>query len=288
VCELAAQDVTVVLSGEGSDEIFAGYPIYRYMQLIEQYRRLPGGLRNTMEPLFRGAAPGAKWDKYLTLAGKPLEERYLNVHLYDVRLRRSLYAPDFAAAVHADPFEPIAGIYEHTQNWDSLSRLLYLDTRSWLPNDILIKADRMSMAKSLELRVPFLDYRLIEYAATIPSRYKLRGAETKYILKRMLKDVVPSWVLERKKMGFPTPLAIMFRKQLHGYVNEVLTDDTAKRRCYFNQDEVRRLLDEHLADRADHHSALWRLLVLEEWHRQFIDPPARSDVRTEHQVYNLG
>jgi asparagine synthase (glutamine-hydrolysing) len=284
VCELAARDVTVILSGEGSDELFAGYPIYRYMRMIERYRRVPSAVRGMLEPVMRGLRPDAKLDKYLTLAAQPLEQRYLNVHLYDPRLRRALYTTDFAAAGHQDPFEPIAGIYEHTRHWDLLSRLLYLDTRSWLPNDILIKADRMSMAKSLELRVPFLDYRLIEYAATIPSRYKLRGATTKYILKAMLKDVVPPWVLDRKKMGFPTPLSLMFRKQLSGYVRDTLTDATIRRRGYFEPSTVHRLVDEHMAGAEDHHSALWRMIIMEEWHRQFIDGVPVKPRTAEAQV----
>ena len=271
VCDLAARDVTVILSGEGSDELFAGYPIYRYMRLMETYRHVPSALRDAAAAILRGLRPDAKTDKYLALAAQPLEQRYLNVHLYDVRLRGTLYTKDFSNAVHADPFEPIADIYSHTRQWDLLSRLLYLDTRSWLPNDILIKADRMSMAKSLELRVPFLDYRLIEYAATIPSRYKLRGSTSKYILKQMLKDVLPSWVLERRKMGFPTPVALMFRNELTTYVQSVLTDPSTERRGYFDPAAVRTLIDQHVSGQADHHSALWRLVVLEEWHRQFID-----------------
>jgi asparagine synthase (glutamine-hydrolysing) len=143
----------------------------------------------------------------------------------------------------------------------------------------------MSMAKSLELRVPFLDYRLIEYAATIPSRYKLRGSTSKYILKQMLKDVLPPWVLQRSKMGFPTPLAFMFRKELTSYVQSVLLDPATERRGYFNQAAVRQLIDEHVSGRDDHHSALWRLLVLEEWHRQFIDvPPVSNGTRTAANI----
>ncbi len=193
------------------------------------------------------------------------------MHLYDPRLRESLYTREFAAAGHRDAFEPIADIYEATTGWDALSRMLYLDTRSWLPNDILIKADRMSMANSLELRVPFLDYRLIEYAASIPSRFKLRGFNGKRILKRLLKDVVPPWVIERKKMGFPTPLAMMFRSELSSYVRDVLTPSSIRMRGYFDPETVQTIVREHVEGRADHQSTLWRLVILEEWHRQFID-----------------
>ena len=285
VCDLASRDVTVVLSGEGADELFAGYPAYRRMELIERYRRLPHALRSQLvEPLLRGilgeGQTGRKLEKYVNLSAFPLEQRYNGVHLYDMRLRNTLYATDFARLVHTDPLEPVASLYETSKNWDTLSRLLYLDTKSWLPNDILIKADRMSMAKSLELRVPFLDYRLIEYAATIPSRFKLHGKETKYILKRLLNGLVPDWVLRRKKMGFPTPLALMFRNDLHGYVQSVLTDPSTEGRGYFEPREVRSLIEDHGTGRADNHSALWRLIILEEWHRRFIDSSVRQPLKS--------
>jgi asparagine synthase (glutamine-hydrolysing) len=283
VCGLASQDVTVILSGEGSDELFAGYPIYRYMQILECYRRIPDAVRHGVldRMLARMVARGSKLDKYVNLAGLPLEKRYSNVHLYDQRLRGSVYSPEFAAGLDSEPLRWVAPVYEATRDWDLLSRLLYLDTKSWLPNDILIKADRMSMARSLELRVPFLDYRLIEYAATIPSRLKLRGSTTKYILKRALKTLVPSWVLERSKMGFPTPLALMFRNELTDYVEAVLTDRRTEQRGYFRPHVVRNLIAEHRHGRIDNHSALWRLLIVEEWHRKYIDTsqPLRSPLQ---------
>jgi len=271
VCQLTAKHVKVVLSGEGSDELFGGYPAYRRMQLLERYRSLPAAARRLVEPILKRALADSKLGRYLDLAASPLERRYSGGHLYDVRLRDTLYRPEFAAAA-GDPFAAVAPVYAASQEWDTLGRLLYLDTKTWLPNDILIKADRMSMANSIELRVPFLDYRLIEYAASIPSRFKVRGSTSKYVLKRALQGLVPQWILDRKKMGFPTPLARMFRGELHEYVKAVLFDPRTDR-GYFDAREVRRLVEEHVAGRADHHTALWRLLVLEEWHRAFIDQP---------------
>jgi asparagine synthase (glutamine-hydrolysing) len=275
VCQLASQHVKVVLSGEGSDELFAGYPIYRYMQLLERYRAIPKlGRQLLVDPLLRRVMPGAKLEKYLRLAQDPVDRRYLNVHLYDLRQRGQLYAGEFAAALQSvDAFDSIGALYTRTRDWDLLSRLLYLDTKSWLCNDILIKADRMSMANSIELRVPFLDYRLIEYAATIPSRYKLRGAESKYILKRALKNVLPSWVRKRQKMGFPTPLSRMFRHELNGYVQDVLLDSRTLGRGYFDPSVVRTFIDEHTSGTVERHTELWRLLVLEQWQRQLVDLP---------------
>jgi asparagine synthase (glutamine-hydrolysing) len=224
--------------------------------------------------LLRLTARSAKIDKYVHFATQPLEQRYLNVHQYDPRLRGVLYSSDFRGQLGGfEPYTILDATYRKTSGADTLARMLYLDTKTWLPNDILIKADRMSMATSIELREPFLDYRLIEFAATVPSRYKVRNGRTKYILKRALRDVLPPEILHRSKMGFPTPLAWMFRGDLYGYVRDVLLDRRSAARGYFDTAAVARFVDEHLSGRADHHSVLWRLLILEEWHRQFADAP---------------
>jgi asparagine synthase (glutamine-hydrolysing) len=275
ISELTARHVKVVLSGEGADELFGGYPIYHYMQMIEAYRAIPGPLRDhLLNPMLRLVTRSPKVDKYLHLSTQPLEQRYLGVHLYDSRVRQSIYSGDFQQRLGTfDPHGTLAAVHRASSGTDALSRMLYLDTKTWLPNDILIKADRMSMATSIELREPFLDYRLIEFAATVPSRYKVRRGQTKYILKRALKDILPREILHRPKMGFPTPLAKMFRGDLYSYVRDVLLDDRSNARGYFDKATVTRLVDEHLAGQSDHHSILWRLLILEEWHRQFADTP---------------
>jgi asparagine synthase (glutamine-hydrolysing) len=148
--------------------------------------------------------------------------------------------------------------------------MLYLDTKTWLPNDILIKADRMSMAASIELRTPFLDYRLVEYAATIPCGYKLRFGQTKYILKKAMRKVLPKQIINRGKSGFPTPVADILRGELRDHATEVLLDRDSEERGYFDPELIRTLLNEHREGVADHSGPLWRLLILEQWHREFI------------------
>jgi asparagine synthase (glutamine-hydrolysing) len=275
VSELTARHVKVVLSGEGSDELFGGYPIYHYMRLIEAYRTIPEPLRATLlDPLLRLVVRSPKIDKYLYLSRQPLDRRYLNVHLYDDRVRASLYSKQFVHQLGTfDPRSILEELHRRREGSDVLSRMLYVDMKTWLPNDILIKADRMSMATSIELREPFLDYRLIELAARIPSRYKIRNGQTKYILKRALAGILPHDIVHRPKMGFPTPLAWMFRGNLYNYVRDVLLDNRSLSRGYFSSEAVSTFVTEHLAGRADHHSVLWRLLILEEWHRQFADAP---------------
>jgi asparagine synthase (glutamine-hydrolysing) len=159
--------------------------------------------------------------------------------------------------------------------------MLYVDTKWWLPDDILIKADRMSMANSLELRVPFLDHTLVEFAASMPGRLKLKGSVTKYIEKRAGEKLLPREIVWREKMGFPTPLDLMFRSELRDYVRDTLLSARFNSRGYFDRRQVEKLVQGHESGHSRNAMVLWQLVVLEEWHRAFIDgggPP--NDTRS--------
>ena len=273
VSELAAEHVKVVLSGEGADELFGGYSIYRYMLLLEKYRRIPAAARHVLDNfLGRLPAVGAKFHKYTSLACLPLSERYTGPRMYD-RTQRELYSPMLRDALHGrDGDQAHRALWSRTDSsWDSLSRMLYVDMKSWLPNDLLIKADRMTMAKSIELRVPFLDHRLIEFASRVPSRLKIFGSEKKYLLKRSMRSILPDEIIYRTKLGFPTPLSDLLREAGGSYVKDILLGDRAMNRRYFRGPEVERLVAEHQQRVCDRHEILWRLIVLEEWHRCFVD-----------------
>jgi asparagine synthase (glutamine-hydrolysing) len=149
--------------------------------------------------------------------------------------------------------------------------MLYFDTKTWLVDDLLIKADRMSMAASLELRVPFLDYRLVEFAATIPSKHKIKKGEGKYPLKKMMEGILPNDIIYRKKMGFPTPLKLMFQNELRSYAENLLLSEETKLHQFFKKTRIEQLIQEHNNDKFDHHKTLWQLVVLEEWLRKNTD-----------------
>jgi asparagine synthase (glutamine-hydrolysing) len=271
VSRLAREDVTVVLSGEGSDEVFGGYPIYKYMQTLERYRQLPAPLRRgVINPALN--LLGGKWKKYTLLSDQPLADRYLGVSFYERPMKERLFRPEVRDHFngHGMP-HLLRPYYQKTEGMDPLLRMMYLDVKSWLPDDLLIKADKMTMACSLELRVPFLDHRLVELGARIPPRYRIKGWTTKYVLKKGMEGMLPDEILYRGKMGFPTPLARMFQGGMREYVADTLGGDRFLNRGYFQPDVVRSLLDEHLSGAGDHHRVLWQLLVLEEWHRKFID-----------------
>ncbi len=273
--QMTKQHVTVVLSGEGSDEIFGGYDLYRYMATLERLRSVLGSggsrlLNQMLGPLFaRLPGPAGKVAKYLHLASLPLTERYRGISTYDERAKTGLYQPGFAQLVESQRDNAtsrfLQSLFERTESADVLSRMLYFDTKTWLVDDLLIKADRMSMASSLELRVPFLDYRMVEFAASMPSHYKVQGGQGKFLLKKMMEGILPEGIIYRKKMGFPTPLKIMFQGELGDFARAALLDSSAALVDYFERDEITRLLDEHQSGRADYHRELWQLLVLEQW-----------------------
>jgi len=275
IAKLAKNHVTVVLSGEGSDELFAGYDFYYYMQMIEKYRGVTTtGLRRNVARLWPRAARLNKIRKYLNLSTLPLAQRYRGISTYEESGKRALYNREFrqlTRSPHLEASEFLAGLFAHTDQNDALSRMLYFDTKTWLVDDLLIKADRMTMANSLELRVPFLDHRVVEYAATLPSSCKMNGRTPKYILKKMLSDSLPPEIIHRKKMGFPTPLKRMFEKDLFGYARDILLSTSFTQRGYFNKRAVETLLDRHRQQTEDNHRLIWQLLVLEEWHRTFAD-----------------
>ena len=273
VSKLAREHVVVGLSGEGSDELFAGYDFYTYNLAIERARRLlGGGIFRGLAGLARGVRRLAKLRKYLNLAAAPLEGRYRGISSYEQETKAVLYSAGFArsAAEGSSRCKAfVEELFQRSRLWDPLSRMLYFDTKTWLVDDLLIKADRMSMANSIELRVPFLDHRLVEYAASVPSRHKINGRDTKVVLKRAMEGQLPERILRRRKMGFPTPLEIMFRGELFDYAYDTLMSPQARGRGYFEPDAVRRLLVEHRSGVAANHRQIWQLMVLEEWHRRF-------------------
>lgn len=272
IARCAREHVTVILSGEGADEIFAGYPIYHKMALLDGYRKIPSFLRIALlNPVLRTLFPGWKTEKYLRLSARPLERRYTGVHLLNFLERENLYRNTFRDALGSyDCLREIERHYQESDDPSPLQKMLYLDSKIWLPNDILLKADKMTMASSLELRVPFLDHRIVEFAYSLPARFKLRGGRTKVLLKKTAEGILPSRVIHRKKMGFPTPISLMFRKELSGYLRDLLLEPNASIYRYVNYPYVRERINRHLSGQEDHHLFLWQMLVLEEWHRKFI------------------
>ena len=278
VCRLARQHVTVALAGDGGDELFAGYDRYRSYLQRRRLRLFPAGTgrwyREYIHPWLPTEWPGRRFLYNLSL---PLGDRYLDgISILPALVReRSLFSKDFLAWADREtsPYECFRRYLEHSPDSDPLSKIQYLDAKTYLPADILTKVDRMSMACSLEVRAPFLDHVFAEWAAQLSPRWKMRGGELKYILKRLAERLgVPRQVLYRRKQGFSMPLVHWFRQDPSPALLEVLLEPKTIQRGYFNAKELRRRLFEHRQGLRDRSWEIWHLLIFELWHRNFLEP----------------
>lgn len=276
VTRLAREHVKVLISGEGGDEAFAGYQNYRNLVWLERIKQLGWPLAGWAQLMLnRLSAMGAsRFTRYAALMELPLEEYYYSRSAGPqspfVRLREDLYATDFRAQIDPDlSLQYIRKCFENVGNQSPLNKMLYVDTKTWLPDDLLIKADKMTMANSVELRVPLLDHKVLEFAASLPVEFKLKGMTTKYILKRALKGRVPRQVIKRKKAGLPVPLQSWISGELKGFSRDLLLDRTTLGRNYFRKEAIEKLL-QGAEKEGKYGKEIFSLIVLELWHRQFL------------------
>ncbi len=262
IARLARRTVTVALSGEGSDEIFGGYPIYRTMMAIEALNRLP--LSATAGRLFDRFA-GGKLRKYGRMLGRPIERRYggVSTAFAEHEIPRLLARDDWSAGE-----EPTARLYRETAGLPLLNRMTYVDMNTWLADDLLVKADRMSMANSLELRVPFLDHKVVEFVYSLPAGLKIRRLRAKYLLKKAVEGRLPRRIIHRTKKGFPVPLETWFRRRLAGYAREILFSRDSGVEDYFRRGVVEEILRQHAT--RDRSNEIYALLVLALWRRRYV------------------
>ena len=278
--------VTVALGGDGGDELFAGYPMYVGHRWAEIYKYVPGVVRRGLiEPVVRGLPVKTK---NLSFDYKAL--RFITGARYDTVARhhiwfgsftpdqqQQLLTPDALAATNSEIYADAREIAEECNNDDLVTRMQSVDTRLYLAEDILTKVDRASMAVSLEVRAPFLDPRVAEFAASLPSNYKLRRMKTKYILKKAVRDLLPGFVTRRGKKGFGVPVAEWLKFNLRPLARDLLSPERVRRAGVFNADYVARLQDEHERGVANHRKLLWTLLMFELWHESFVETPRRIE-----------
>jgi asparagine synthase (glutamine-hydrolysing) len=279
LCREARRDVTVCLSGEGGDEVFIGYDRFIASKAERLYRLLPGWLRRgVIEPLvmrlpdqeqkkgaqvvLRRFIEGARLDP----DGGHMRWQYFGSPARD----REIFGPAVMRAVDRDRFAPIRRALERCDSSRRLDREVFVDTRFTMPDSVLMKVDKMSMAHSLEVRVPLLDHHLVELAATIPPSLKFPGFRTRAIYRRALRGVLPPRILTRGKQGYSLPLKQWLRHELKEYTIRLLNGSEAIR-AYFDRDGVNWMIAEHLARRANHNHTLWALINVALWHRRFIE-----------------
>ncbi len=276
ISKLAREHVKVVLSGEGGDELFAGYPKYIVDRIAKYYHLLPAGMRDGMITPLLSRLPYSL--RKLKMAGRVLSEpapqRWMSwFGVFNGQLKNDLLSENTKASVDNDASRAFQRWLEHNQQPDNLSSMLYLDTKIWLPDNLLMKGDKMTMAASLESRLPLLDHKLIEYAASIPSHMKVKPFQAKYLLKRAYADFLPRPILTRKKMGFNVPNGVWFREGQRYIITQLLLSERARSRGFLNNECVATILRDHLEGRTQYTNQLFILASLELWFRVFIDTP---------------
>ena len=285
VSKLAREHVTVALSGDGGDELFAGYERYTRLLRRSQLDHLPQWLgRLYREQLFH-RTPSFYGRRFLFNISLPLRDRYIDSvsHFPAWGRERELFSKDFLSWSDSveSPLNLFRRYFDEAPAKDFVSQLLYLDTKTYLPFDILTKVDRMSMATSLEVRVPMLDHIFLEWVTSLPVSLKLHHMNGKYILKKLAERVgVPSEVLHRPKRGFAMPLVHWMRQELKRDLVEILLEPRTLERGYYSKIALRRLVEEHTSGRRDRSHELWLLLMLELWHRNFLEARAGTQLQS--------
>ncbi len=285
VSEIARQHVTVVLSGDGGDELFGGYDRYLTHPRVAQFDRVPvPGLRRLAGVLWPRLPHGARGRTFLRHVSRTDEGRFLDsIAFFQADERLAMYSGEVREQIRADAETRLAQHFARFRALPLQSRMMRFDFETYLPEDVLTKVDRMSMAHSIESRVPILDNRVIDFAATLPAKFKIKNGRRKHVLKEAVASLLPEGVPDRRKQGFGVPLANWFRGELTDLFADVLGSPRARQRGYFDAAFVGRLVREHLAGR-DHSLRLWQLLVFELWHRQNIDSPAGRSHATQERA----
>lgn len=272
--------VTVALSGLGADEMAGGYERYLGFMLGEHYQKIPSWFRGKIILPMVSKIPDSKkgkhfiarLKKFARVGGLPPAERYYRlVTRFDDDEKKSLLSPDLFHNIDLrEPMDIFTNLLKSQKGLDPLNQLLYLDLNTYLVDDLLVLTDRMSMAHSLEVRVPFLDQKLVEFFATIPPSLKVRGWNKKYILKKAAERYLPKENIYRKKMGFSVPLVLWFRDELREYVEDVLAEEPVKRLGFFRCENVRKMIDDHFNQVENHDEKLWALIMFMVWHKNYL------------------
>ncbi|HVG30798.1 MAG TPA: asparagine synthase (glutamine-hydrolyzing) [Pyrinomonadaceae bacterium] len=287
LCRFTRQHVTVALGGDGGDEIFAGYPMYFGHRVARAYSRVPRALRRLfVEPAIRRLPVKTKnlsfdFKARRFVEGMRTDDLVARHHIwfgsFAPREQERLLTAEAKRASLRDVYAGARTLFDSCDARELFERMQYLDTKLYLAEDILAKVDRASMSVSLEVRAPFLDRRVVEYAASLPADFKLRGRTTKYILKRAIAPLVPAFVTGRPKKGFGVPVAEWLKGRLRPLARDLLSPARLARHGLFDPAYVARLQDEHERGQANHRKLLWTLLAFELWHESFVETPRRIE-----------
>jgi asparagine synthase (glutamine-hydrolysing) len=279
--KMTREHVTVALNGDGGDESFAGYPRYVVDKIVRYYNHVPNPMRKAFA-YFANKVPYTNFrmisriQKGLAAAKMKPEDRYIYVMSYfdEGGLKKEISSKKLGS-VQANSNNILMEHFNECNSKSITNRMMYVDIKKYIPEDLMVKVDIASMANSLEGRSPYLDHNLMEFAATIPPSLKLKGMTTKYILKKAMHPLLPKEIIYRKKQGFGMPITEWFRNDLKELSYELLVGKEARQRGYFNYDRIKKMLDQHVSGKIDYCFKLWNLLWLELWHKVYVD----SDIK---------
>jgi asparagine synthase (glutamine-hydrolysing) len=266
VSQTAAKHVKVAMSGEGADEFFGGYNIYREPLDLAEFQKLPKGLRKGLANIANAIPFKFKGKSFLNRASKTVEERFIgNAFMFNEKERARILKNPTGKYDHKELTKPF---YDKVADKDDITKMQYIDINFWLIGDILLKADKMSMAHSLEVRVPFLDKEVFNVARTIPTKYKVNKSNTKYAMRQAAHRHLPDMVAEKKKLGFPVPIRIWLKdEKYYNMIKKAFTSEAAEK--YFNTDEIVKYLDDHKEGKADNSRKIWTIYMFLVWYEDF-------------------
>ena len=280
ISQLAKQYVTVALCGLGGDEIAAGYDRYVGLLLSRQYQKIPRLVREKLAVYLASQLPDSKKGRrfsnlikrFVNSGMLPIDKRYFSYISYLAESQKQqLYSPQLLANINGEHEKQFDTYFSRYTDLHTLNRALFADLKMYLPDDLLTLSDRMSMAHSLELRVPFLDHELVEIMATVPPKFKLHRMSKKYILKKSFQKILPKEVLYRKKWGFSIPLVLWFRKDLKSFVQQTLSPDKIRKQGFFNYSKIAEMLEAHFQAKENYHSQIWALVVFSLWYDSHVE-----------------
>ncbi|RSK29103.1 asparagine synthase (glutamine-hydrolyzing) [Bacillus sp. HMF5848] len=267
VAREARKHVTVVLSGEGADELFGGYNIYREPQDLALFNKIPTQLKTALKKISHIVPEGVTGKSFIERGCTPMEERYIgNAKMFSEEEKELIYKWYKKDMHYLDITAPF---YEDTKGYDPVERMQYIDIHTWLRGDILLKADKMTMAHSLELRVPFLDKEVFNVASRIGTEFKTTNNTTKYILRKAAEGIVPDHVLNRKKLGFPVPIRHWLKNEMHDWAVQIIHESQTSH--LINKQAMLQLLDDHCKGKADNSRKIWTVLIFMIWHQVYVE-----------------
>lgn len=267
VAREARKHVTVVLSGEGADELFGGYNIYREPQDLEVFNKIPRVGKVLLKGIANIMPEGMKGKSFIERGVTPMEERYIgNAKMFTEEEKRDLLSVYREGLNYTDITKPL---YAESKGYDPVDRMQFIDIHTWMRGDILLKADKMTMAHSLELRVPFLDKVVFETASKIPTSLKTANGTTKYILRKAAEGIVPEHVLNRKKLGFPVPIRHWLKNEMNEWAKTIIRESNTDH--LLNKSYVLGLLEDHCQGKADNSRKIWTVLIFMVWHQVYVE-----------------